>query len=88
METLHIKVINKLMPELVHTSDHELRETIFRLEDGGSVFLRNFGIYPQVHTLQPIRPRRHFHRLENPMSHTSVHLVVFRQIDTRDNNYS
>jgi hypothetical protein len=46
-----------------------LRSQEFR-EDGGSMFLRNVGVYLQDHTaLQPRRLIRHLHRRENLRSH-------------------
>jgi hypothetical protein len=39
----------------VEAEDHTV--SIFRAEEGGNIFLRNVGIFPQVHTtLQPRRP--------------------------------
>jgi hypothetical protein len=37
--------------------------SIFRAQNGESMFLRNVGIYLQVHTA--LQPRRHLHRREN-----------------------
>jgi hypothetical protein len=49
--------------------DHLGSNTIFRAEDGGSIFLRNAGIYGRLY--YPKEQHRHLHRRENFKSHTS-----------------
>jgi hypothetical protein len=72
-------------------NDREIPPNYFTLEDGGSIFLRNAGIYLQVHTaLQPRMPtitgQKHKQRIGT--SNNNIILLTFLGFLAEDKTYN